>query len=344
MAGLTAAHAQTLVVVNGPPGTTVELFVESATAASATIDDKGTAMFSAPPATLGTRELDAVMRVDTCATSRRLLVTTRLTTPPPPGLCTRSELTGVFLVNASSSLLLNLGGGAPTIRLWQGRPPAEWLAVRGEYVPGTEISVVAPAGLILSGAIGKGEFADFDAVHCGSAPTCTGDDTPRILSAGLAYWFAPFVGVEGTFVKPGRITAAYTEPTFDFASDAESGVFTFSAVGGIPGGRTRTYGKFGGTYHRATFTTRQTLAVTTVTIDDQVVPVSGGSQTTQVQTGGFGWTAAAGFEYWLGRPFGVYAELGQMKLKGSDRRDGEFEMKDIVTYVVVGGRLRIPMP
>jgi len=341
--GLEQAQAQTVVVIDAPPGTTIELVLETAVAASGTADSMGTAVLRVDPATLAAGSIDAAVRVDSCATSRRLLVTRRITAPPPAGLCTRTELAGVFLVQSISSMLFDFGGTTPTVRLWQGPPPAEWLRDRGG-LPGTRLPPIAPRGLVLYAGGGLSEFRDFDDVHCGDLQTCTGDDAPSLWSAGVSYWFNPYIGAEGTFIKPGTITQSAVEPAFHFTSTAETGVVTAAAVGGYPVGRVRITGKFGAIYHGMTVTTTETINEVTVIVDEVPQKVAGGTQTTQTRTEGWGWLMAAGAEVWLVGPLGVYGELGQFRLNGEDTRGGEARIDEVVTYLVGGVKVRVPLP
>jgi hypothetical protein len=340
--GAATVHAQTVVVTGATPGDSIEFVLGDAVVASATVDAMGVAVLQAPPDAIGTRQLDASIRVDDCGTSHRVLVFDRSALLPSSGTCRRTDITGVFLVQRITSLVFDLGEASPRLRVRQGEPPPEWLRDRPDV---TTRSNRGPAtALVLAGGAGLSEFSEFTILQCGRLNVCVADRTPRPWTASLAYWFAPFVGVEAGFIKPEALTASATTPAFQFDTRQQLGVLTMTALGGIPIGRVKVTGEFGAAYHRATVTTRQTLEERTVVVDGVPFPLAGGTQTTQTRLGGWGWLWTVGAEWWPTSPLGLYGEYGRFTLRGLDLRGGEQAYDENVTFLVGGAKLRLPTP
>src|SRR5262245_32005404 len=83
-AGGRLASAQTVLARNAPPGTAVEVVLGADTVASKKAGADGLAAipFVLPPVA-GKRQLDANVYVDTCPTSRRVVIVERGRLPPP---------------------------------------------------------------------------------------------------------------------------------------------------------------------------------------------------------------------------------------------------------------------
>jgi hypothetical protein len=186
-----------------------------------------------------------------------------------------------------------------------------------------------------------GNSGEFTAVQCGNV-SCVSDDAPYLWTGGLDYWFGSFIGVEGSFIKPSNLSASYSASDLSFNTESESGVFTASALGGVPLGPVRIVGKLGTTYHRATVTTVETVPTETAIVDDVEQVVVGGTQTIQVQTSGWGWVWSGGLEVWLTGPLGFYGEVGMLNLQGKDRQGGPTKIDDTRLFFFAGAKLRIP--
>jgi len=334
----TAALAQTAVVRNAPPGSTVELVLSTSVAATAVADARGTATLLADAAVLGDERLDALVWVDVCGPIRRLVVASRSVPPPAAGACARNQIEGLFLVQAITTLVVDLAPSTPSLRVRQGPAPAEWLVDVADIVP--RETVAPPTGLLVFGGAGFGTFRDFAILACGSVD-CTSDESPIVLTGGVSYWFSRFVGAEASFVKPLRVTAEGSTETFEFGTDMESGLLTLSALGGVPIGPFRAFGRLGATVHRATRTVTQTIEDRTITVDGEPQSVPGGTQTFQFRTEGYGWVYAGGAEYWLSRWFAVYGEAGLLAMTGDDVGGSEGRVDDRMRFILAGVRIRI---
>jgi hypothetical protein len=252
---------------------------------------------------------------------------------PPAGGCDRREISGLFLVRRVSTLVVNVAGANPTMLLVQG---SYSLAPEG---PG-KVWHPAASGLVLSGGGGLGKLRDAVAVACGDVSPCSGDTSWGALTAGVAYWFLPFVAAEVSYVKPPQLTTEGSGTTFRFTTDLDVHVVTIGGKVGAPIGPVRIYGQAGVNRHQGISGTTQTIDDVTVTVDGVPQTVTGGTQTFELKTAGWGWQFGGGLEAWMSRRFGIYAEAGRMTIKGSAVEDGEGELDDGLTTVFVGGRFR----
>jgi len=336
---VSAAHAQTVYVTNAPQGAIVEFVLESTAEGTVTVNDTGSASIVADPAHLGTRQFDAAIFVDTCGTTRRVIVIDRTTPPPPAGSCRRTEISGVFLVQKVTSLVFNIGSTPPTMLVRQGEPPAAWL----KPTPTGGIAHIPYRGhFALSGGAGLAKFRDYATVACGNITNCPSDLSPLTWTAGAAYWFLPYLAAEGTYVRFDKLTARATGTTFNFDSDLDSGTITIAGIGAYPAGKVTIYGKGGTNYHGATSTVRETIFDDVNTVNGETQLVAGGSQVLQTRTGGWGWLFAGGVDVWVTKPVAIYGEVGRLLINGSSTRGGEGNISDPVTYVVVGAKVRMP--
>jgi hypothetical protein len=339
---ITAAttQAQTVIATNAPQGTTLEFVLGSEAEGMAPVDATGTATVVGNEAHLGASQIDARIFVDNCGTSRRVVIVDTTKQAPPAGTCTRNDINGVFLIQRITTLVFNLGSTPPTVLVRQGPAPAAWL--RPLNPNGTLASLPYERHFVLSGGVGVLESQKFGLVACGDIPICNIDKNAQSWTGGLAYWFLPFLGAEATYVKFDKLTASAQGATYHFDTNQDGGLFTFAALGNIPAGKVNIYGKFGGTYHRSTFTVNETIQDQTATVDSVTQLVSGGSQTLQSRVGGFGWVYGGGVEFWLRKPIGVYGEFGRLYIRGSDLRGGETKIADEALYGFVGVKLRLP--
>ena len=334
------AHAQTVIATNAPQGTMLEFVLGTEAEGTATVDTKGIATLVANEAHLGTSQIDAHIYVDNCGTSRRVVIAEASKQAPTPGTCTRAEMNGVFLIQRITTLVFNLGNMPPTLLVRQGPAPEAWL--RPPNPNGTVSTLPYERHFVLSGGAGVSEFSIFGTVACGDITTCVVDKNSQSLTGGVAYWFLPWLGAEGSYIKFSKATATAAGSTFNFDSDRDGRMFTMAVLGNVPAGKVNVFGKAGATFQRSTFTIHETIFDQTATVDDVTQAVAGGNQTLQTQTQGFGWLWGGGFEYWLTKPVGVYGEMGRMLVHGTDTRGGEGETRDTTLYIFVGARLRLP--
>jgi hypothetical protein len=338
-----SVSAQTVYVTNAPPGNTVEFMLDSTVVGSAEADASGVARVEAPPDALGSPQITALLRVDNCGSTSRIVVFNSAREAPPVGTCTRTEIAGLFVVQPITSLVFGLRPGTPSVRLRQGPAPSEWLtSAEGDAAPKPPARPFElPARFVVFGGGGMAGGGEFTAVQCGNV-SCDSDDTPYLWTGGLDYWFGSYIGVEGSFIKPSNLSASVSASDLSFNTESESGVFTASALGGVPVGPVRIVGKLGATYHRATVTTVETVSTETATVDDVEQVVVGGTQTIQVQTSGWGWVWSGGLEVWLTGPLGFYGEVGMLNLQGKDRQGGPTKIDDTRLFFFAGAKLRIP--
>jgi hypothetical protein len=329
--------------MNAPPGSMAELVLNGAVAGTATAGADGVATLPARTGGLDARQaIDIFVWVDFCDATYRVVVMSRTVTPPPAAAgCRRSQIPGLFLLQSITSLVVDVGASSPTMRIRQGEAPDAWLHPPAQNVQAARISI-APAGLILFGGGGRGTFGDFSTQPCGDVTACNVSDSALSYTGGVSYWFSQYVGAEASYLKPGRVTADGSGTRYRFESDMDGGLVSFVGKGGVPIGRVRLFGMAGADYHRATFTTSQTIDAATVTVDGVSQTIPGGTPRFQWRTEGWGLVFGGGAEVWVTGSFGVYGEFGRLALKGNDVGSGEATTDDVITSIVVGGRFRIP--
>jgi hypothetical protein len=319
VAGAGGATAQTVIVRKAPQGSTVEVMVKGAVGGTATVDSNGDAVVPVKLFAAGDKDqTDAYLFVDVCGSVRRVLIVERGDgVPPRTSDCERYDIPGLFLVRSVSSLVFDASTPAPSVLLRQGsyslKPPRVWKP--------------APTGLVVFGGAGLGRFRDAALFGCGGVEGCTGDDSGTALTAGAAFWLAKFLAAEVSYMRPAKseASAATDDFTFDTFLDAE--IVNIAAKIGVPIGPTRIYGNIGTNWHRALHKTTQTTGTIVDTFD--------------VQTEGWGWMWAAGFEAWLASSFALYGEGGSISLKGTPVNVSEGALDERVNFVVGGVRIRL---
>jgi len=327
MAGV--ASAQTVYVRNAPAGTGVEILVNAASAGKGDVDATGEAKvaFTLPD---GKPEMDANVYVDTCdgGKLRKVLVSDRARQPPPPAEgCDRREIPGVYWVRPVNTIVVDVGGPAPSL-----------LLVRGSYTPpkpGTEgssdeehPSKPLPTGLLMFAGGAYTNYRDAGILFCGNTP-CTPKTTGFTYTFGVDVWITRFVGVEGTYLHPHQVSASGGDGTFTFKTTMDSDVWTVAGKLGAQAGVVRLYGKGGLNYHQATTKTAETI--------DNL------SQTFEHKTTGWSWLFGGGMEAWMGQRqrMAIFADAGIMRIKGKAEGGGEAKIDDRLKYVTVGLKLRL---
>lgn len=318
-----AATAQTVIVRNAPPESTVEVVLNDTPVGSGKANEKGDVLVTVGISErLMKTETDAQIFVDTCPTVRRVLVMERAVQVPVQDVgCTRRDMGGMFLVKSVSSLVIDVGGPSPTLLLRQGNvsldPPRVWKP--------------APTGLVVFGGGGLTKFGDVITTACGNLQTCSGDQSTTGYSFGVGYWITPIFGGEAVYVKPGNATAGATSDTFKFDSEFDAQVLLLQGKVGVPLGPFRPYGQVGATYHRAKFHTNQTM-----TLADSPNTLS-----YELRTRGWGWGFGGGMEVWFSSIFGIYGEFNSSQVKGVAEDDEEGLVDDRLTSFLFGARIRL---
>ncbi|HKE83299.1 MAG TPA: hypothetical protein VKB50_06080 [Vicinamibacterales bacterium] len=333
--GLGSASAQTVVVRNAPPNSTIEFVLNGSATATAKAGADGVATLTATKGALADRDMiDVVVWVDDCGSTRRVLVMSRAAGPPPTDSCRRSQVQGLFLLQRVTSILVDVEAVSPTVRLRQGPLPEEWLKPpKPEAAKEPRISI-APRGAIL---FGGGQTASMGGVlkpACGDVTTCTATDRAFSFSGGFSYWFSQYVAAEASYMRmnPSVVDATGSGDHFRFDSDVDGGLIAVVAKGGLPIGRFRLFGSLGADYHRATFTTHETVDQTTA---------PGGITTLQWRTKGWGPVFGGGTEVWITRAIGIYGEFTRVGLNGTEDGAGEAKTDTMINALVIGGRYRL---
>jgi hypothetical protein len=326
------ASAQTVLVRNAPPDSSLEVVLNTTPIGTATADARGIATLPVSLSkNLNKTETDAQIFVDVCANVRRVLVAERaLSIPAPEAGCTRRDMGGIFVVREVSTLVVDFAGPSPTLMLRQGRVSLEPARVFGP-----------PSGLVIFGGGGFTSLSNETSAACGTLAECARDDFGSAFTAGASFWFGQYIAAEGSYVKPSKGTADGSGTGFRFESIFDSEMFTAAGKIGAPVRAVRIYGKVGANYHRATLRTTQTVEDVTITVDGVEQTIRGGNQVYWVKTAGWGWLFGGGLEVWVAPAFGIYGDVSRAALKGSAIDDEEGLTDERVTTMFVGARIRI---
>ncbi len=332
-AGAAQAAAQTVMARNAAPGTKIEVVLNGANVGSGAANAEGIA--SVPinmPGAIGKSEIDAFLFVDYCESLRVVQIVERgRAAPPKADECERRDITGLFVVRRVSTLVIDVGATNPTVLLRQGsfriRPPRVWKP--------------AATGLVLSGGGMFGKFRDTTFYACGTVEECSGKESGFGVQAGATFWLGRFVGADIGYFKPKIATASGSGTGYTFDSEFEAQMLTLGGRIGIPIGPTRIYGHVGFNRHQALTTTNQTLDEQKITVDGVERTIPGGTQTFEMLTEGWGWQFGAGFEAWLGPRGALYAEGGNMLLRGKPVPGGEGALDDRYSYLAFGVRVKV---
>jgi hypothetical protein len=320
--GAGAAAGQTVIVRKAPPGTRVEVAVNAAPVASAEVDPAGDAKVPINvTAVAGKPEIEAHVFVDSCDVVRRVIIVESNRQPAAPEAgCTRRQISGLFGVQRVNTLVIDVGGVNPTMLLIKGSYSLDPEAPARTWTPSL-------AGLVVFGGGGLGAFRDARALACGNVTPCGGHDSGLAYVTGATFWFSRFLGVEGSFLKPGTVTANGSGDNYSFDSSLDTWLVTIAGKVGIPAGPVKIYGLVGTDYHQATSTTAQTIA--------------GATQTLEFKTEGWNLLFGGGLDAWIAPRVALYAEAGLAGIKGKAVGGGEAQIDDRLRFIVIGLRLRI---
>ena len=315
-----AAAAQTVIVTHAPAGDKIEVILAGKPAGSGTVDPAGVATVSADlRAATGASQMDARVYVDVCSKLHRIIITERNQLPAAKeDGCDRREISGIFWVRPSNTLVINVGGPIPSM-----------LLTRGKYDVNNPAPLKrAPLGLVLFGGGGLIKFSDFARTACGTVTDCTPDDSAGAFTIGAAYWILPWLAAEGTYIRPSSLTTTGAGGNFDFNTGFDTHVITAAGNVAIPIRAVRLYGKIGANFHRATTTTSQTADSLT--------------QTIELNTEGWGTLFGGGLEGWIKPKFAIYFEAAFGSLKGKPRSQTvEGDVEQGFRYLLAGVRVHL---
>lgn len=325
-AGAATVAAQTVMVRNAPPGVAVEVLLNDLVTATGTTSPTGEVSLDLKMPDPG--EMDANVYVDVCEKTRRVLVVDRNKRPSPaPAGCDRREISGVFWVRPVNTLVVDVGGVQPAMLLIKGAyTPPKPTAAGGEGGDASTPRRPSPTGFTLFGGGGLGKFRDAFLIACGNAPGCTGHDGGLGYSFGGTYWITRWLGAEGGYLKPRKVTVKGGD-TFTFDSAFDVDIFPVVAKVAIPAGPVRVYGLVGGNYHQSTLNLTETIDSAT--------------QSFVQRTHGWGWMYGGGLEGWVTPKVALYGELSLAQVKGKAEDKGEGLIDDRLRFLGFGVRIRL---
>jgi hypothetical protein len=336
------AQAQTLIVSKAPAKATVEFSLNGTALGTATADATGVASLPFDvQARAGRPEIDVSVAVDVCGSQYRVMLLqggeqAPLKTPN----CERHDISGVYIVRKVTSLVVDLWQNTPTVWLRQGPPPPTWLSATPDVIERrTGPTRLSPKGLVVFGGSGFAKVSNLTTAACGTI-TCKGGDYRASYTFGTTLWLTRWLGVQGSFTKPGIIEKSGEGTTYNFLSELDSRVFALAANVGPAIGPIRFYAQGGATFQRSTLTTTQTVNDRTVTVDGTPVVIPGGTFSMKLPTQGWSWMMGAGFEGWVSSRTALYLELGRLTMKGTPKT-GEGALDDRVTYLTAGLRISL---
>jgi hypothetical protein len=160
---------------------------------------------------------------------------------------------------------------------------------------------------------------------------------------GAAYWLTPWLGAEGTFLKPLAFKTDSESGDYNMISSVSPRVFTVAAVGGLNVKSARFYGRVGGAYHRAKVETTQATFANVITIDGVTTTYPTTTQVFVYETVGWGRLLGGGVEGWLSDAVAAFAEVSFMRIEGenADSDGGERIMKDRLRSFVAGVKVHV---
>jgi len=336
-----AAAAQTVIVTKAPPGSTVELVVNSTLAATVTADAAGQATIPlTPEARGGKTESDAYVFVEYCDNLRRVILIEPGMQGFPAGQCPRREVPGAYVVRQVTTLVVIVSETAPSVLVRQGKVPPGWLTDDVERPPSARPANAPSRGLYGFGGGGIASLSNAAAFACGGGE-CEGTTKPLAFSAGATFWLKPFLGVEAAWLKPTNIRLTGVSSGYEYVSTFTTDVLTMVGKLGVPLAYLRPYGFGGATWSRSHWKTTETILEQTYTVDGVDAVYPGGTQTFNLYTQGWSWIAGGGFEVPVGKRGLIFGEGGWAGVKGDDRQGGEGKVDERVFYIIGGIRIRI---
>jgi hypothetical protein len=335
--------AQTLVVRNAMPGSTIELVVNGSPAGSVQADAIGDATLPIPLLQPAQREALVRLFVDRCGERTQVVVVGADEPVPPAGVgCTRRVIEGLYVLRSITGVAVDLSPTQPTVRIRQGRVPDEWFRPAADIVQRRR---EPPAGsLVLSATGTMTALPRARDIECGIFRPCQSETTQPGYAGGAAYWFTRRIGAGIQYMRPGTMTVSGgpLDQSYSFNTRWRTeDVASVAGMVGLPLGPVRLYGLGGLNRHRATVWMTQTVSDFTVEIDDDEVTFPGGTQTVVRRTAGIGWLAGGGAEFWTARRLALFAEGGVHSLRGSAVDDAEYHSDGRMPFLHAGIRFRL---
>lgn len=322
--------AQTVYLRHAPAGSSVEVIVNGAPAGTGAVDAEGDAKvaFTLPT---GKTEMDANVFVDACdgGKVRKVMIVDRARQPPPAGEgCDRRDIPGIYWVRPVNTVVVDVGGVAPSLLLVRGSYTPPKPAAEGSTADEEHPSKPLPKGLLMFAGGAYTSFRDAGLLACGNS-ACTPTSSGFAYTFGADIWLTRFVGFEGAYLKPHDVTAAGGEGNYTFKTVVDSDIWTLAGKVGAQAGVVRIYGKAGMNYHQASHATAETLA--------------GVAQKFEYRTTGWSWVFGGGMEAWFGerQRLALYADAGIARIKGNAESGGEAKIDDRLKYVAVGLKVRL---
>jgi hypothetical protein len=333
------AAAQTVIVKGAPANTTIELTLNGTAVATATPDAEGLATLVAPAAGAAGAPVRTNVFLDRCATSRRVHLAGSALAPPAEGGCVRETVPWAFLLGTVSTLVIDVAGPTPLVRITEGRAPEEWLRYGPEGAPKVSWGP-SPTGLVVFGGGGWTMFNNLASIACGNV-ACTSAESPRSYAVGAAYWLTPMFGAEAQYIRPSTATAAGTGSSFSFDTSLETEILTVAGLIAAPLGRVRLYARAGMNRHATTLLTSQSVDDTTITTESGTITIPGDDQVFEFRTAQWGYVFGGGGEVWLTRHLAVYGDLSRAALGGDVIGIPEATLDHAGWLIQVGGRVRL---
>ncbi|MDO8835541.1 MAG: hypothetical protein Q7V01_08085 [Vicinamibacterales bacterium] len=337
-----AASAQSVIVVHAPPGSTIDVAMNTAAIGSVTADAQGQATVPLGAAALGGRpSINVRLYVDRCDTRRRVVLVEPGQQAVPAEACVRQDIPGVYRMLPVSTFVVELGAAEPSVRLRQGPAPAEWFVAEADRPQKSRPDVTPQAGFMLFAGGGVGMLSNAITIGCGNVAGCEGGTTKLAGMAGATVWATRYLAIEGGYAKHLGVTAKGAATGYQFDHSFSTHVATATLKLGLPLNRVRPYILGGANHTWSTSTTTQTIDDSTVTVDTTTTTIPGGTQNFEWETKGWGWTAGLGMEIPVTRMWTIYVETGAVKLRGDDTGGGEGRLDDRILYGLMGLRIRL---
>ena len=274
--GATNAVAQTVVVRHLDAGSTVEGSVNGSASVSGTADATGNARLVLNGLT-GTTEISAHVAVDTCGANRVVTVTDRDVPAVGQG-CSRTQISGIFVVRRTTTLVIDTAASQPALLITQGSVPSTW--TRDVQPEEAVLSKRVSRGLTLFGGAGMTHDADVVTRDCGTGTTTCKSDGLRPGSVfGAIYQMSPIVGVTGWYAKHGIVNTTGTTDTATFTSTLDADVIQLGLTAGVPYHQITVYGEGGLNRHQGTQTLFEEITASQVSDGNGNVVTIGGRTT-----------------------------------------------------------------
>jgi hypothetical protein len=334
------AAAQTVIVRSAPPGGLVEVVMGGEVFGSATADTLGDARVTLktfPRPSAG--EISTQVFVDVCGEARRVVLVERsFDAPSVAADCVRRAIEGFFVLRPISTVVIDVGQQTPILRLRQGPAPEAWL--RHGPPPAPSLFASAP-GLELYGALSFATFREAIGRACGTVRGCSGRDFTPSYSLGGAYWLSRFFGAHASYLRAGTVEISADDDRFDFDATVDVEVLSLSGIVGAPLGRARLYGLMGINRQRSATVIVQTQPDLVVIENGVSRTIPGGTERFVLNTAGWAWQFGGGLDVWVTPAAGLFIEAGSGPIKGSNQDAPEGVTNDHITYVMMGGRVRL---